>query len=108
MNPIFRRYSIGTISGATAGTVLATTLHHGVWSLILGAVNGGGLFRSSAARTPGVYRRDLPPYDQMKGDFAGNFELSQRAACKTLLPLRYRRSQVKVSSDEPFFMMGSK
>ncbi len=40
MNPVFRRYSIGIISGAAASTVLTTTLHHAVWSLILGVVTG--------------------------------------------------------------------
>src|SRR6267142_1415943 len=49
MNPGFRRYSIGIISGAAASTVLATTLHHGVWSLILGVVTGAAY---SAARRP--------------------------------------------------------
>jgi len=49
MNPVFRRYSIGIISGAAASTVLTTTLHHAVWSLILGVVTGAAY---SAARQP--------------------------------------------------------
>lgn len=40
MNPILRRCSIGILSGAAASTVLTTTLHHGVWSLILGVFTG--------------------------------------------------------------------
>src|SRR5260370_16419244 len=49
MNRIFRRYSIGIISGAAASTVLTTTLDHAVWSLILGVVTGAAY---SAARQP--------------------------------------------------------
>jgi NADH dehydrogenase len=49
MNSIVRRYSIGIISGAAASTVLTTTLHDGVWSLILGVVTGAAY---SAARRP--------------------------------------------------------
>src|SRR6266404_282344 len=49
MSPIFRRYSIGIISGAAASTVLTTTMQHGVWSLILGVVTGAAY---SAARQP--------------------------------------------------------
>jgi len=49
LNPIFRRYAIGIISGAAASAVLSTTLHHAVWSLILGVVTGAAY---SAARQP--------------------------------------------------------
>ena len=49
MNPVFRRHSIGIISGAAASTVLITTMQHGVWSLILGVVTGAAY---SAARQP--------------------------------------------------------
>ena len=49
MSPVFRRYSIGIISGAAASTVLITTMQHGVWSLILGVVTGAAY---SAARQP--------------------------------------------------------
>ena len=49
MNPVFRRHSIGIISGAAASTVLTTTMHHGVWSLILGIVTGAAY---CAARQP--------------------------------------------------------
>src|SRR5260370_41621848 len=40
MNLICRRYSIGIISGGAASRVLTTTMHRGVWSLILGGVTG--------------------------------------------------------------------
>jgi NADH:ubiquinone reductase (H+-translocating) len=49
MPPIFRRCSIGALSGAAASTVLTATLHHGVWSLILGIVTGAAY---SAALRP--------------------------------------------------------
>lgn len=40
MNRIFRRCSIGILSGAAASTALATTLGHWGWSLILGVAVG--------------------------------------------------------------------
>src|SRR5713226_2231000 len=49
MAPIFRRCSIGALSGAAASTVLTATLHHAVWSVILGIVTGAAY---SAALRP--------------------------------------------------------
>jgi NADH dehydrogenase len=49
MNSIFRRCLIGMIGGAVASAVLTTTLHHAVWSLILGMVTGAAY---SAALRP--------------------------------------------------------
>ena len=47
MNPIFRRCSIGILSGATASTVLTATPHYALWNLILsvgiGAAYSAGL-----------------------------------------------------------------
>ncbi len=40
MNRVFRRCSIGVLSGTVAGAVLATTLGHGVWSIGLGTAIG--------------------------------------------------------------------
>jgi NADH:ubiquinone reductase (H+-translocating) len=49
MKPIFRRCLIGMLGGAAASAVLTTTLHHVVWSLILGVVTGAAY---SAALRP--------------------------------------------------------
>src|SRR5713226_5399815 len=49
MNRIFRRCLIGILSGAVASTALIATLHHGVWSLILGVAIGAAY---SAALRP--------------------------------------------------------
>jgi NADH:ubiquinone reductase (H+-translocating) len=40
MNSTFRRCLIGMIGGAVASALLIPTLHHAVWSLILGVVTG--------------------------------------------------------------------
>jgi NADH dehydrogenase len=49
MKPIPRRCLIGIIAGSAASAVLITTLHHAVWSLILGVVTGAAY---SAALRP--------------------------------------------------------
>ena len=49
MNRSFLRNSIGILSGAVASTALIATLHHGVWSLILGVAIGAAY---SAALRP--------------------------------------------------------
>ena len=49
MNPSLRRHSIGIFSGAVASTALITTLHYGVWRLILGVAIGAAY---SAAQRP--------------------------------------------------------
>ncbi len=49
MNSLVRRCSIGILSGAAASAVLRATLHHGLWSLILGVVTGAAY---SAALRP--------------------------------------------------------
>src|SRR5258707_12810935 len=40
MNRSFRGSSIGLLSGAIASTALITTLHDGLWSLLLGSAIG--------------------------------------------------------------------
>jgi len=42
MNPIFRRCSIGILSGAAASTVLTATPHYALWNLILSVGIGAG------------------------------------------------------------------
>lgn len=57
MSQIFRRSSIGILSGAAASTALTATLHYGVWSLILGVVIGAAY--SAALRPTRAYAYNL-------------------------------------------------
>jgi len=58
MNLIFRRCSIGILSGAAASTALTATPHHARWNLILG-VGIGAAYSAGLQPTRGAYVDNL-------------------------------------------------
>ena len=58
MNLIFRRCSIGILSGAAASTALTATPHHALWNLILG-VGIGAAYSAGLKPTRGAYVDNL-------------------------------------------------
>ncbi len=58
MNLIFRRCSIGILSGAAASTALTATPHHALWNLILG-VSIGAAYSAGLQPTRGAYVDNL-------------------------------------------------
>jgi NADH:quinone reductase (non-electrogenic) len=54
MNRVFRRCSIGVLSGTVAGAAVATTLGYGIWSIVLGAAIGAA-YAAGVRPTPRAY-----------------------------------------------------